>query len=257
MRLLALRVVAALFALTWLVFPGFGLIDLSVTWDPDWPVVLEAGWGVFMTVLVGGSFLAIAVRPHRPAPQLITLGVALTTMLVAAGAGREPLLLVYVAVLLVEGAVALALLPQRQPVRSTGFAPSWPLLALAAAGAVPWLINAVAMFEADRQGAGVLIGDVTNGVDHYSVQGALALALVILPLLAATWARGRRYLGLSAALCATYLGVVSYAFPDTAAGLGPVWSPLCLSWGLAVGLTATHRFPHRRRALVRGERAPQ
>ena len=67
MRPLVVRVVAALFVLTWFVLPGFGLIDLSVTWDSDWPVVLEASWGVFMTVLVGGSFLAVAVRPHRTA----------------------------------------------------------------------------------------------------------------------------------------------------------------------------------------------
>ena len=65
-RLLVVRVLAAFFALTWLVLPGFGLIDLSVTWDPDWPVVLEASWGVFMTVLVGGSFLAAR---RRPAPD--------------------------------------------------------------------------------------------------------------------------------------------------------------------------------------------
>jgi hypothetical protein len=257
MRLVAVRVVAVLFALTWLVFPGFGLIDLSVTWDPGWPVVLEAGWGVFMTVLVGGSFLAVAVRPHRSAPALVVAGVALATMLVAAGAGHEPWLLVYVALLLVEGAVVVALLPQREPVRPTVFAPSWPLLAFAAAGVVPWLITGLDMFEDDRRNAGVLIGDVTNGVDHYSVQGALALALAVLPLIAATWARGRRYLGLSAAFCATYLGVVSYAFPDAAAGLGPVRSLLCLIWGPAVGLTAMLSLPDRRRALVRGERAPR
>ena len=65
MRLLAVRVLAVLCALTWLVLPGFGVIDLSVTWDPGWPVVLEASWGVFMTVLVGGSFLAVAVRGAR------------------------------------------------------------------------------------------------------------------------------------------------------------------------------------------------
>jgi hypothetical protein len=34
-RLLLGRAIAAFFALTWLVFPGFGLIDLSVTWDPE------------------------------------------------------------------------------------------------------------------------------------------------------------------------------------------------------------------------------
>ena len=75
-RLIVVRVLAVLCALTWLVLPGFGLIDLSVTWDPDWPVVLEASWGLFMTVLVGGSFLAVAVRPSRAAPATVTLLVA-------------------------------------------------------------------------------------------------------------------------------------------------------------------------------------
>jgi hypothetical protein len=30
-------VVAAVFAAGWIVFPGFGLIDLSVTWSAGWP----------------------------------------------------------------------------------------------------------------------------------------------------------------------------------------------------------------------------
>ena len=63
-RLIVVRVLAVLFALTWLVLPGFGLIDLSVTWDPDWPVVLEASWGVHMGA-GGGGFSR--VRPAPPA----------------------------------------------------------------------------------------------------------------------------------------------------------------------------------------------
>jgi hypothetical protein len=250
-RLAALRVVAVLSALTWLVFPGFGGIDLSVSWAPDWPVVLEAGWGVFTSVLVGGSFLAIAVRPHRSGPPLVVLGVALATMLAAAGAALEPPLLVYVAVLLVEAAATIALLPQREPVRPLHLAPSRPLLALAVAGAVPWLGSALRMFQANRRDAGVLLGDVTNGVDHCSVQGALALALVVLPLLAAGWPRGRRHLGVGAGLCAAYLGLVSSAFPDAFAGFGPVRSPLCLAWGAAVVLVAA--VPRLQRRQLRGE----
>ena len=42
MRIAGLRLLALVLSLSWLVFPGFGLIDLSETWDPDWPVVLEA-----------------------------------------------------------------------------------------------------------------------------------------------------------------------------------------------------------------------
>jgi hypothetical protein len=37
--------------------------DLSVTWNAEWPQVLEAGWGLFATVIVGASFARLAVRP--------------------------------------------------------------------------------------------------------------------------------------------------------------------------------------------------
>jgi hypothetical protein len=100
-RLTTARVVAASSAVTWLFLPGFGLIDLSVTWDPDWAVVLEASWATTMCVLVGGSFLALAVAPRRPAPALVTLGATLLTWLVAVAAGLEPALLLYVAILAV------------------------------------------------------------------------------------------------------------------------------------------------------------
>ena len=43
-RELLLRAFAVLFAFSWIVLPGFGAIDLSVTWDPEWEQVLEAGW---------------------------------------------------------------------------------------------------------------------------------------------------------------------------------------------------------------------
>jgi hypothetical protein len=250
-RLPALRIVAVLCALTWLVFPGFGLIDLSVTWDPDWPVVLEAGWGSFMTLLVGGSFLTLAVRPHRSGPPLVALGVALATLLAAVVAGLEPQLLRYVAVLVVEAAAVVALLPERERLRPLRLAPSWPLLALAGAGAVPWLVCALRMFQANRNGAGVLLGDVTDGVDHCSVQGALALAMVALPLLAAGWPRGRRHLGTGAGLSAAYLGLVSCASPGTFAGFGPLGSVLCLAWGTAVALVAA--VPRLQGRQLRGE----
>ncbi|NYJ04941.1 hypothetical protein [Petropleomorpha daqingensis] len=239
MRLLTVRLVAFLWALTWWIFPGFGLIDLSVTWDPGWPVVLEASWGVFMTVLVGGSFLVVAVRPRRTAPALLTLGIALAALLVCAAAGLEPQVLGYAGVLAVQTAVLLALLrPWREPLRPVLGRPSLPLLVAAVAGAVPWLVHAGAVFADNRRDAGESIGDRTNGVDHYAVQGALALALIALPSLAAVWPRGRRHLGVSAGLSAAYLGLVSVAFPDTWAGFSPTWSVLCLAWGFAVAVLA-------------------
>jgi hypothetical protein len=255
-RLLAVRVVAVFLALTWLVFPGFGLIDLSVTWDPGWPVVLEASWGVVMTVLVGGSFLAVAVDPRRTAPAQVTVLVTLASWLVAAAAGLEWQLLGYVGVLVLEAATLVALLPARERLRPFAVSVSWPLLALAALGAVPWLLHAAQMFAANRRDAGLLIGDVTNGVDHYAVQGAMALALVALTGMAAVWPRGRRFLGVSVGLCAGYVGLVSFAFPGTWAGLSPLQSVLCMAWALGAAVLSVLSVPTARPAPPRGRRDP-
>ena len=237
MRLVLLRVLATFFALTWLVLPGFGLIDLSVTWDPGWPVVLEASWGLFMTVLVGGSFLAIALRPRRSSPASVVLGVALAALLVSAAAGLEWQLLGYAALLAVQLPVVL-LVPDRERLRPVAWSVRPPLLVCAALGIVPWTVHAERMFASNRRNAGVIIGDVTMGVDHYAVQGALAVSLVVLALLAACWPRGRRYLGASVGLCAGYLGLVSLAFPATWAGFSPLWSVIAMTWGAAIAVLA-------------------
>jgi hypothetical protein len=232
-RGVAVRVLAAFCALTWLVFPGFGLVDLSVSWDPDWPVVLEASWGVTMSVLVGGSFLAVAVRPRRSAPATVVLGGTLASLVVSAAAGLEWQLLGYAGLLALESAVVFLVLG-RERVRPVVRAPWLPLLAVAALGAVPWLLHAERMYRANRGRAGEAIGELTMGVDHHAVQGALAVALVVLALTAALWPRGRRHLGVVTGVCAAYVGLVSFAFPAAWAGLSPTWSVLCLGWGAAV-----------------------
>jgi hypothetical protein len=227
------RVLAVLCALTWLVFPGFGLVDLSVSWDADWPVVLEASWGVFMTVLVGGPFLALAARPQRSAAATVVLGVALTTLLFSAAAGLEWQLLGYAALLVLEATVVL-LIPDRERVRPVARAPWFPLLVLAGLGTVPWLVHAARVYRLNARDAGEAIGELTMGVDHHAVQGALAVALVLLAFGAAVWPRGRRPLGVAAGICAGYVGLVSFAFPAAWAGFSPTWSVLCIVWGAAV-----------------------
>lgn len=234
-RLVTARALAVLWALSWLLLPGMGLIDLSVSWDEDWAVVLEASWGITMTVLVGGSFLAVAVRPQHARAAWATLGVTLACWLVAAAAGLEWPLLVFVALLAGQAALLLAVLPVRPHVRVRwSVAPA--LLLVASLAAVPWLVHAAGMWRANRRGAGVALGEVTNGIDHHAVQGALALSLVVLPLLAACWPEGRRFLGACAGLCAGYVGLVSVAFPGEWAGFSPTWSWACLGWAAAVVL---------------------
>jgi uncharacterized membrane protein YagU involved in acid resistance len=126
--------------------------------------------------------LAIGVRPTRMAPAQVTLLVVLATWLVAAAAALEWQLLGYAGLLAVETGVLVALLPRREPARPYFRRPSPPLLILAALGVVPRLAHAEHMF---RGNAGVVIGDVTMGVDHYAFQGAMALAMVAVLAVAA------------------------------------------------------------------------
>jgi hypothetical protein len=250
--MIMVRTLAVLAALTWLVLPGFGLIDLSVSWNPDWPVVLEASWGLFMTVLVGGSFLAFAVRPARAAPATATLLVALAAMVVSAAAGLEWPLLGYAGLLALEMAVLLPLIPDRERARPLTWSVQPSLLAVAALGVVPWLVHADRVYRSNRRDAGTMINELTMGVDHHAVQGALAVALIALSVATALWPRGRRHLGLATGVCAGYLGLVSFAFPGSWAGFGPVWSALCMAWGAAIaGLAIT--APRLQQRELRGE----
>ena len=220
---------AAVLALFWAV-PWFGIIDLltAVLRDPDFTqgYALELGWGLFHLVLVAGPLVALVVRPRAQAP-VVMLCVASASVLVAAGwgwSGRVAL----------EGAGLLAttLLVGR---------PSWPrgrpalapaVLAVVALPLALWYaatwVNAVdGTPSAD---------DITNGISHYPVQGALALALVGNCTVAAL--TRSRLVALSVAVCAVGFGVESLVDPDLDASLGSLGGVLLIAWGSLVAATA-------------------
>ena len=123
------------------------------------------------------------------------------------------------------------------------------MVALVALGIVPWLAYAVDMWAANREGRPD--SDITNGIDHYAVQGALGLALAVLPTLAALRPALTPLAPVCAGIAAGYLGLVSFAWEDAAGGFGRTWSAAAMAWGLclvAVSLTAAVR--RSRRAAV-------
>lgn len=231
-RLVLARVLAALFAASWIVFPGFGVVDLSVTWSADWPQVLEVGWGLFFTVLVAAAFVAVAVRPSSARPGVVQLAVAALALAVSVIAGREAPL-AWVAVLLAVETVVVAWLAF----------PSWrwravsqpadaSMLALAALGVAPWLAYALDMWAANREERPD--NDITNGIDHYAVQGALGLALAVLPAVAALRPAATPFIPACVGIAAAYLGLVSFAWQDAAGGFGRAWSVAAMAWGLVL-----------------------
>jgi hypothetical protein len=245
MRRIAACLLSGVFAISWLVLPGFGLIDLSVTWDADWPQVLEAGWGLFATAIVGAAFLLLAVRPRVSMPAGAQLVVATGSLAVSAVVARETGLLVLAALLGFQTAVVGGLLRGAWRDGMELWAPlsriSRPLLLLAAFGAIPWFAYALQMWSLNREGRSD--SDITMGIDHYAMQGAFALVLVVLPLLAALRADLHPFVPICAGAAAFYLGLVSLAWPDAAGGLGRAWSIAAMAWGLAlVAATVAHRI---------------
>src|SRR4029079_19165258 len=103
---------------------------------------------------------------------------------------------------------------------------------LAVVGVVPWGVYAVHMWALNRGSHPE--SDITNDIDHLSVQGGLGLALLLLALVAAAVPATRTLVGFCAGTSAAYLGLVSLAWHPTSGSFGPVWSVLCIAWGLAL-----------------------
>jgi hypothetical protein len=225
------RVLLALCTLSWWVLPGMGAIDLTVTWDPDWPVMLEAGWGLLFTVGLGLPFLVSALRPRLARVALVQVYAVAAALLVGVFVGREPQAW-WIFVMLAVELPLLHLVARRSTLGERALSPA--LLALAVVALVPALTYAWDMAADNRQG--FLTSDITNDTDHYAVQAAVALALVALPVLAGWWQDTRRLLGTSTALIAAYLGLVSVGWPDADAGFSGPLSVVVMVWAVGVGV---------------------
>lgn len=231
-----LRALSVVFALSALVFPGFGAIDLSVSWDRDWPVALQAGWGLFFTLLVAVPLLLLGnvARLARVARFQLVLAVVLMT--VTALVTVEWWLLVFAAGVALETYVLLRVrrpLPQEVAGPQHRVAPGSCLpLAVALLGFGPWVGYAVGnlahAYDDD------VVRDVTMGVDHYPVQAALALAVAVLAVVAAARPVADAWHGWTAGLVSVYLGVQSLVWPDEPGGLDRTAAALALCWGVAI-----------------------
>ena len=233
-RQTSVRALAVFYALVWLL-PGFAIIDLTVTWSSSWPVMLEAGWGLMFGALISAPLIALVHTPFNTAAIVQLTAVCLVTAMAAAVS------LAWQAAVL-DGVLAVQILSIvliASPRAWRGLGPSRlsvPLAVLALVSVGPWVAYAFEMFAADRENRPD--GDYTNGVDHYSVQGALALALVALTALSAWWPHQFLLAAMGVAVSGMYLGIVSAAHQGTPGGFTTTWSWAAVLWGAAVGASA-------------------
>ena len=241
-RLAPARVTAVLLALVAALLL-MGIVDLFTLpgWvDPrfEWEVPLEAA-GSFFTFFLAGAYGWIALFPRAPWPALVQLGLSALALMVSAAAGTDGRPLV-VGLGVGVSAAALWLLVGR-PAVVVGRRPSAhrPALAVAALGLPLWLPYALEAF--DRSRAGVL-GSVTQGVEHWPVQGATGLAVVLGSLALALWDEGRPLLRAAVSLSAVYIGMAELAYPDRAGAMGDLpWGVGVTLWGLLVALVVVPR----------------
>lgn len=221
--------------------PFFGLIDLStllglVDQDYVWAVPLEVSWGSLFTFVVAGSYVSIAVAPRRAQPGLVQLAIVVLALTLGAAGGLDPRP-AYVAAAIAASVLLLGWLVRELD----GWTPRWSPTALsvlvALVGAVLWLpyaLNALGQSRTDG------LGDITNGIEHWPVQGATGLALAIGAVVMAGWLPARPLFRVSISMSAVFIGMAGLAYPDRdGATQGLPWAVAVTVWGLLVAMTPT------------------
>ncbi len=235
-RVIALRVVAAVFALMALIASNFTLVLPWIAWLPertllsiDLPPEDVPSWLVQgSAIILGGTLLlvGVALQAWRPAANVaalwlisLLLGSNMVLDIVQRDIG-DPIW--FVAYALFVAIVAL------HPRRRAPLGPIDPVAAtVAAIGAVPLAWYA---FEELRQQFAPV-----DPPDNFHFGMAQAAALVVLGAAIGSTALPGRWIGVAAATVMPVLvGVSSIAHPSAPSALSPPWAWAAIAWGLAV-----------------------
>jgi hypothetical protein len=238
------RVTASLFALFW-GYLFYGLIDLLVPLGDETfhqSLLLETGWGLIFVFLVAAPLIAAAVRPHAALSvglqQVVLVSVAVTVAAVMSASPRHLLITIglLLTVLVIARRNAWSLL---KPSPQWSWAPG----ALVVAAAIPWFIYAATAASAHRDGRPPI--DVTWEFNHWPIQAALPIALVLIAALAASYPPGWIVPTWCTGACAAWLAVISWFEPKLAASLGRGWALTAFAWAIAF-VTTMHITAHSR-----------
>ena len=241
-----LRAVAGLALLVSLLL-NFGIVDLitAIAPGPEWERVrmIEAGWGIVFGILFPIGLAAQLRRgggPVASVQQLIVITASLAIATLLSLKAREWLLVAFWAA--VTAAIA-AFHPARRQLLARPRKPDPILATVAALAVVPAAIYATQMAAKHRAG---FPGDDTNGFEHWTVQAALPIALVLLVALSALKTDGWRVPAITAAIGAVLFGALGVADTGSRGDVPTGWAWATLEWGLVVLLaiaTAKRRGP--------------
>ena len=241
--ILALRIIAGVLAAVW-AMPLFGLVDLvtALSWREGWEesLLLEASWGALLTFFIMVPLLVVAVRPGRFAEAVLWSGVTAVSLVVGTIITGDAAALWLALIAAVTGAIVVALglaatrrggLPRPRRPRVQ---PSW-LLGVLALAAIP-LWGAYAASAASVP-AGAPTPYISITFDHWPVQAASGIAVILASAIAAVVV-GARTLGVcAAALSAAVIGVIMALSQELpVATESPLWSIGAVLWGVLLAL---------------------
>ena len=243
MRRRAARVLSGIFAFGWIVLPGFGAIDLTVTWRPGLAAGARGGLG---PLLHGRRRRALRRRAARPRPRRP----ASRSWRSRRSRSRSRVSS--------HGSAASSCSLRQSPL---GAAVVRDLVPRRAATAAPRSVDAAPRARGDRGGAVARVRPRHVGAEPARARGDGHHELDRPPLgagRARPRARGaprdRRRASRPApvrpgvrGVAAGYLGLVSFAWEDAAGGFGRAWSAAAMAWGAALAAVA----------LVDGARGPR
>jgi len=230
-----------------------GVVDLAVPIQetPGFyeSYLLETGWGVLYTLLVGAAFVSLAVRPGMVMP-LTQVGIVAVCVAVTAVAAGSWIQLVPGLLLGLNCYVFLRLGRYRR-VRGNWYPPRLdPLVGALALGLVPLgVLFAVDMVNGFREGRPPLDDD-TWYIDHWPMQAAFALAAAGVAVAVAAGVRNRSSgTAVSAGCVAVAVGWFGYwsaTYPNHAGSAGEAGGTGLIGWAAAFVVVVAWRLARRR-----------
>ena len=224
--------------LTLLVFFGSGRDLLLLPGQSGFPSIIhrwhEAQSGALMTILFGGSLLALLWKPqNKPLLMqyiLLSIGIVCLFFATATGSGFMPVVLVIGVVLI--GILAAAYPRPRDLLNfRSEVSLSYPLLAITVVAAI--LLAPVIARELNYQILGMTQQDVHALNYHWLTSVVLALLLILGGSMAATRRPGWRALACIVGIAYLYLGSMALMLPDYAGSWGTIGGVLGLLAGLS------------------------
>ena len=241
---------ATLAALLGLTFAGTTAVTIAL-WATDADYALTNPVVDLAFFALGGILITVGIASQvrgGPVAGLQQAVLALLAFSVAGASGGRIEPFVGPLVLLAAIAPLVVLHPRRRDLVAAGEGPSWPLLALALAAAVPASLYAAGMLEQARAaGPSCFLGQCVQG-DRLAEAAALAMAVVLVAALASWRTPGWRLPAWCAGVAALVLGVASWAFPGEPGALAAWPAAATVFWGVALVVVAE---AHGRRPRLR------